>query len=139
MNAVELAQARASISAYLSNNPGRHLAMDVAKAVGMVPKSAGMLMAGMAKQGLIPMPTTKNNKKLWCWVAENDKKVSPVRKESPTPENIPKPAKRAPMAKLDAVEIALGRTTLVIERDQFNTVVVGLNEITGRIRITIET
>lgn len=138
MNTVELARARAAISAFLSNHPGRHLAADIAKelkatsGLDLSAKSVGTITAAMAKQKLLPAPLKKDNRKLWAWKVEEP--------AAPTPEETQPPPKRRggkPMADLSEVEIALGRTTLIIQRDQFDTVIVGLNEITGRIRITI--
>lgn len=123
MNKVEAAQLRANISAYLSNNLRRHETAEVAKAVNVSNRSAGQMLRAMAQAKLIaPMETAPGGRKLWSW----GEGVAPA----PAPEDGRKrgmPVQQAPHPPKE-VELVVHGVLVII----------GKNEKTGRLRITLE-
>lgn len=122
---------RAKISAFLSNNPGEHFTQAVAAHLEISPHSAGQMLGAMARDGLIPLPGKgkgeHGSKKTWRWQADMP---------APAPTPAPAAASVAPIVRpshtgrasvADEVELVLGGTTLIV----------GRNEITGRIRIIV--
>lgn len=120
MNTVETAQARASISAFLANHPGWHYSEEVAKSTELSSRTAGLLMAAMSKQGLISPPRTKANRKQWRWQPEA---------EAPAVPPAPKPSNTGKAGARDEVELVVNGRVILI----------GTNEITGRLRIVLNT
>lgn len=119
MKHVEGAQHRATISAYLSNNPGRHTTEEVtAQLPGVSARTAGQLLRHMAATGLIAPMEREGNKKFWRWKEE---------REIVVPEAVTK-RQAKPVSNAKEIELLLGGLL----------VIVGKNEKTGRIRITLE-
>lgn len=115
MKKVEAAQHRANASAFLSNNPGKHSTEEVAKHLNVTNRTAGQILLHMAKTGLIsPMETAAGNKKLWSWPEGQ------TATEAPKAQRVSKPPKE--------VELVYGGVLVII----------GKNEKTGRLRITLE-
>lgn len=119
MNTTEKAQARASISAYLSNNPGQRSTEDVATAIGISARTAGQMLGAMSRGKLIRFNGKAGKAKRWSWpvVAGTDVQPSPEKHSKRTTTTAPK------------------ELELVIDGLQ---IVVGKNPATGRLRIVIE-
>lgn len=121
-SAVVTAAHRAKISALLSNEPGREFkTSEVAAHLGVSPYVAGQLLRGMANGKLITQSGVPSNKK-WSW---------PIGNDTPPADDTPPPAKlRTAPPPTPAKEIELEAFGI--------TIIVGRNERTGRLRITLE-
>lgn len=127
MRKAEAAQHRAHISAFLSNHPGEHHTEEVAKAVGLTPRTAGQLLGGMARGELIESLGKRGKHAYWQWPQDAPKdgaitgdNAPPL---SPTPRATPKGVNP--------------RKELELEIDGI-TIVVGRNPATGRFRVVLE-
>lgn len=121
----QAAQHRATISSLLSNEPGREYSTDeVAHNLGLSARTAGQLLGGMARGGLIAGPHPKGGKKWWAWPIDRVPETpAPAKPSKPAPQGKP-PQGKPPKE----IELQLNGTLIVV----------GRNERTGRIRITIE-
>ena len=122
LNKVEVAQARASISHYLSTNPGEQSTESVAVNVGHSPRTTGQILGGMAKNGLINYVRKQGRHKFWSWIKTKPNGAA-GEPEPPAQQMISKPGN-------PAKEIELSIAGLQI--------VVGRNPATGRLRIVLE-
>ena len=121
MKAVQAAQYRASISAYLQNNPGERTTNEVAEAIKLSPHSTGQMLKHMASGNLIESNGKLGKQRRWSWqFGESipDGALAPIpahkiRTAAPSPKEV----------ELEAFGI---------------TIVVGRNENTGRLRIILE-
>ena len=122
MKHAEAAQLRATISSILSAQPGQIFSTDeVASAIGQGARTTGQILGGMARGKLIEGPIKQKGVRGKCWrwpttaVVEATGHPSGVR-----PRRATHPAKEV---ELEAFGI---------------TIIVGRNEATGRLRITLE-
>lgn len=123
MKNVQAAQLRANISSFLFNNSGQHTTEEVATQLGVSNRTAGQLLLHMAKSKLIAPMEKNGTKKLWRWpegqaIASTNEAAVATKKQS-KPKSVHATAE---------VELVLGGLL----------VIVGKNEQTGRIRITLE-
>lgn len=122
MKHVEAAQLRANISSFLFNNPGKHGTEKVASHFGISNRTAGQILLHMAKSGLIAPMEKQGTKKLWSW--PEGKEAVPA--GEPVVLKSQKSGKPAHAPK--EVELVVGGILVII----------GKNEKTGRLRITLE-
>jgi len=120
----EAAQLRATISSVLSADPGKNFSTEeVAQAVGQSPRTTGQILGGMARGGLIngPLKVKGQHKfKFWAWPTNKAAGDDP-----PPEEHKAKPHKAHPPKEVELEAFGI-------------TIVVGRNEKTGRLRITLE-
>jgi hypothetical protein len=121
----QAAQARANISSLLSGDPDREFNTDeVAEHLGYNARTAGQLLGGMAKGGLIVFIGRREKKKWWMWPTNKAPKTdAPVDSAPPSRQRVK----------------AHPPTPKEVELEVFGiTIIVGRNETTGRLRITLE-
>lgn len=137
-NAVEAAQRRATVSAYLSNNPGPQPTTALCKAMDLPGHVMIKLLSGMAEQGLIDrMPTPRGAESIWQWRGDGAPQgIKANRKSDASLADVERAASKLrdtlnkvkPPTQPQEVELMIGGIV----------VVVGRNPATGRIRVTLE-
>lgn len=126
MNKVEAAGLKARMSAFLSNNPGKHSTEEVAKVVGVSNRTAGQVLLHMSKAGLIAPMERKGTTKLWSWP------------EGATPLSVDQIVAVAATAKVQKADKPVAKAKEIELVFSGLLVVIGKNEKTGRLRITLE-
>lgn len=123
MKHTEAAQIRATLSSLLSADPGREFSTEeMAAAIGQGSRTTGQILGGMARGKLIAGPSKVKGKKGKFWAWPVDKAPSEELPATPTRRT------KSNATPVDEVELCIGGMT----------VIVGRNEATGRIRITLE-
>lgn len=129
MNKVETAKARARISATLSADPGRDLTTEeVAKAIGLPPRTTGQLLGGMHRGNLIADNGKKGKYRRWAWPLS---RIPTTADETAGPAAMPaapRPRSATPTTAAKEIELEIDGITIVV----------GRNPATGRFRVVLE-
>lgn len=124
VSTIVVAQRRASISSYLSNNLGPRTTQEIAASMPDVSlRTVGQMLGAMARNKLIGPMVKKGSKKMWQWPVNG-------KAEEPAPQVISTKPIASKRASTPVKEIELEIDGL--------TVIVGRNPATGRFRVILE-